>query len=458
MFSDLGLAPAMLRALATLGHETPTPVQSQAIPLVLAGHDLLAAAQTGTGKTGGFALPILTKLFPEGATRSTSRGPRVLVLTPTRELAAQVHDSFKQYGAHTPLRTTTIFGGVGMQPQVDALRRGLDVLIATPGRLIDHLGQRTANLSEVEVLVLDEADRMLDMGFMPALKRVLQHLPKQRQTLMFSATFSDEIKQLAAQFLRDPREVSVTPRNTIAETITHRVHPVDASRKRGLLIEVMAQDSRRQTLIFARTKHGANKLAETLEGAGFKAAAIHGNKSQSARTKALSDFKSGRITALVATDIAARGLDIPQLPVVINFDLPMVAEDYVHRIGRTGRAGETGQAISLVSHDESGLLRDIQRLIKQDVLIENFKGFEPSGALRLDAGAPRPVMGNRGQRPSRNGGGQNQGGRGNGGGGKPGAHRPHHAKPANAGANPGQRRNRSTSSGSRGGNGQSTRA
>ncbi len=446
MFTDLGLTPAILRALATLGHDTPTPIQQQAIPLVLEGHDLMAAAQTGTGKTGGFALPILTKLFPEGAPRPTGRAPRVLVLTPTRELAAQVFDSFKQYGAHTTLRAATIFGGVGMQPQVDALRRGLDVLIATPGRLLDHLGQRTADLSAVDTLVLDEADRMLDMGFLPALKRVLNYLPKQRQTLMFSATFSDDIKQLAAQFLRAPREVSVTPRNTIAETITHRVHPVDASRKRNLLIDVMAQDSRRQTLIFSRTKPGANKLAEVLEGAGFRAAAIHGNKSQGARTKALSDFKSGRITALVATDIAARGLDIPQLPVVINFDLPMVAEDYVHRIGRTGRAGETGQAISLVSHDESGLLRDIQRLIKQDVLIENFPGYEPSGALRLDAGAPRPVMGNRG------------GQRGGGGGGgqrtissKPGAHRPHHAKPANTGAKPGQRRNRGGSGGNGGG-------
>ncbi len=446
MFTNLGLTPAILRALATLGHDTPTPIQQQAIPLVLEGHDLMAAAQTGTGKTGGFALPILTKLFPEGAPRPTARAPRVLVLTPTRELAAQVHDSFKQYGAHTTLRAATIFGGVGMQPQVDALRRGLDVLIATPGRLLDHLGQRTADLSAIDTLVLDEADRMLDMGFLPALKRVLNYLPKQRQTLMFSATFSDDIKQLAAQFLRAPREVSVTPRNTIAETITHRVHPVDASRKRNLLIDVMAQDSRRQTLIFSRTKHGANKLAEVLEGAGFRAAAIHGNKSQGARTKALSDFKSGRITALVATDIAARGLDIPQLPVVINFDLPMVAEDYVHRIGRTGRAGETGQAISLVSHDESGLLRDIQRLIKQDVLIENFPGYEPSGALRLDAGAPRPVMGNRG------------GQRGGGGGGgqrtisaKPGAHRPHHAKPANTGAKPGQRRNRGGSGGNGGG-------
>ncbi|HQW80301.1 MAG TPA: DEAD/DEAH box helicase [Pseudomonadota bacterium] len=447
-FSSLGLTPAVLRALVTLGHDTPTPVQLQAIPLVLAGHDLLAAAQTGTGKTGGFALPVLTNLFPEGAPRHAGRTPRVLVLTPTRELAAQVHDSFKQYGAHVPLRSTTIFGGVGMQPQVDALRRGLDIVIATPGRLIDHMGQRTIDLRDIEVLILDEADRMLDMGFLPALKRVLQALPHKRQTLMFSATFSDEIKQLAAQFLRDPREVSVTPRNTIADTIQHIVHPVDASRKRSLLIDVMAQDSRRQTLVFARTKHGANKLAESLDAAGFKSAAIHGNKSQGARTKALADFKSGRITVLVATDIAARGLDIPQLPVVINFDLPMVAEDYVHRIGRTGRAGETGQAISLVSHDESGLLHDIQRKIKQEIVIQHFEGYVPSGPLRIDAGAPRPIMGGRG--------GQRGGGGGGGGGqrssaGKPGAHRPHHAKPASTGAKPGQRRNQDASRGNAGG-------
>jgi ATP-dependent RNA helicase RhlE len=445
MFTDLGLTPAILRALATLGHDTPTPVQQQAIPFVLAGHDLMAAAQTGTGKTGGFALPILTRLFPEGAPRHASRAPRVLVLTPTRELAAQVHDSFKQYGANVPLRSATIFGGVGMQPQVDALRRGMDVLIATPGRLLDHMGQRTVDLREIEVLVLDEADRMLDMGFLPALKRVLQALPHKRQTLMFSATFSDEIKQLAAQFLRDPREVSVTPRNTIAETIQHIVHPVDASRKRNLLIDFMAQDSRRQTLVFARTKHGANKLAESLDAAGFRSAAIHGNKSQGARTKALADFKSGRVTVLVATDIAARGLDIPQLPVVINFDLPMVAEDYVHRIGRTGRAGETGQAVSLVSHDESGLLHDIQRAIKQEIKIIPFEGYAPSGPLRIDAGAPRPIMGNRGGQRGGGGGGQRSASA------KPGAHRPHHAKPASTGAKPGQRRNQGGASRGNGG-------
>ncbi|MCC6560434.1 MAG: DEAD/DEAH box helicase [Xanthomonadales bacterium] len=445
-FSSLGLTPAVLRALVTLGHDTPTPVQVQAIPLVMAGNDLLAAAQTGTGKTGGFALPILSRLFPEGAPRHAGRAPRVLVLTPTRELAAQVHDSFKQYGAHVPLRSATIFGGVGMQPQVDALRRGMDVLIATPGRLIDHMQQRTVDLREIEVLVLDEADRMLDMGFLPALKRVVQALPQQRQTLMFSATFSDEIKQLAGQFQRSPKEVSVTPRNTIAETIQHIVHPVDASRKRNLLIDFMAQDSRRQTLVFARTKHGANKLAESLDAAGVRSAAIHGNKSQGARTKALADFKSGRVTVLVATDIAARGLDIPQLPVVINFDLPMVAEDYVHRIGRTGRAGETGQAVSLVSHDESGLLHDIQRAIKQEITITNFAGYAPSGPLRIDASGPRPIMGNRGgQRPSRDG--QRPGGS------KPGAHRPHHAKPAGTGAKPGQRRNQGGGSRGNGGGG-----
>ncbi len=398
-FENLGLTPAVLRALHTLQHTQATPIQLQAIPLVVEGSDLLAAAQTGTGKTGAFALPILSRLFPEGSMRATTRAPRVLVLTPTRELAAQVHDSFRQYGKELPLRSATVFGGVGMPNQVDALRRGLDVLIATPGRLIDHMQQRTVDLTAVEVLILDEADRMLDMGFLPALKRIIQVLPYKRQTLMFSATFSDDIKQLASQFLRSPKEVSVAPRNTIAETIEHVVHPVEASRKRDLLIELMARDSRRQTLVFARTKHGANKLAEILENTGFRAAAIHGNKSQGARTKALADFKSGKVTVLVATDIAARGLDIPQLPVVINFDLPMVAEDYVHRIGRTGRAGETGQAISLVSHDESGLMRDIQKAIKQELQMINIEGFVPNQPLRLDAGAPRPIMGRGNQRP-----------------------------------------------------------
>lgn len=394
-FNSLGLSPAILRALNELGHSTPTPIQEQAIPLVLAGHDLLAAAQTGTGKTGGFALPLLERLFPGGKRdRALQRQPRVLVLTPTRELAAQVHESIRAYGRHLGVRSATIFGGVGMQPQVEALRRGMDVLIATPGRLIDHMQRRTVDLGSIDCLILDEADRMLDMGFMPALKRILAVLPRQnRQTLMFSATFAEEIKKLAAQFLHNPREVQVSPKNTVAPTITHRVHPVEASRKRDLLVDVLAQDSRRQTLVFSRTKHGADKLARILEIGGFKAAAIHGNKSQGARTRALADFKSGRITILVATDIAARGLDIPQLPVVVNFDLPMVAEDYVHRIGRTGRAGEEGLAISLVCQDEAHLLRDIQKMLKQEIHIENFAGYVPNQALRVDTATKPPGPG-----------------------------------------------------------------
>lgn len=392
LFQTLGLSPALLRALAELGHDTPTPIQQKAIPMVLAGNDLMGAAQTGTGKTGGFALPILERLFPGGKRQEQPmRAARVLVLTPTRELAAQVHESFRDYGKYLGVRSTTVFGGVGMRPQVDALRRGIDILIATPGRLIDHLERQTVDLSAIHTLVLDEADRMLDMGFMPALKRLLTALPKQnRQTLMFSATFSDDIKKLAQQLLRNPVEVQVTPRNTIAATISHLVHPVDSARKKDLLTDVLAHDSRRQSLVFARTKHGADKLTKSLELIGFKVAAIHGNKSQGARTRALMDFKSGRITILVATDIAARGLDIPQLPVVINYDLPMVAEDYVHRIGRTGRAGEEGQAISLVTQEEAHLLRDIQRLLKQEIRIENFPGYIPSRPLNIE-NAQRPA-------------------------------------------------------------------
>ncbi len=423
-FDTLGLSPALLRALSELGHDTPTAIQLQAIPLVLAGNDLMAAAQTGTGKTGGFALPVLERLFPAGKRPSAlQRNPRVLVLTPTRELAAQVHESLRAYGRYLGVRSTTIFGGVGMQPQVEALRRGMDVLIATPGRLIDHMERRTVDLSGIDTLVLDEADRMLDMGFMPAIKRILAVLPRaQRQTLMFSATFSDDIKKLAAQFLRNPLEVQVTPRNTIANTISHLVHPVEASRKRDLLIDVLAVDSRRQSLVFSRTKHGADKLAKILETSGFKAAAIHGNKSQGARTRALADFKSGRITILVATDIAARGLDIPQLPVVINFDLPMVAEDYVHRIGRTGRAGEEGQAISLVCQDEAHLLRDIQRMLKQEVRIENFPGYVPNQALRIDTATRPPTPGK--ARPAQHA----RRGRVDGNGPKPHGHAKPHSK------------------------------
>jgi ATP-dependent RNA helicase RhlE len=299
------------------------------------------------------------------------------------------------YAKHLRVHTTTIFGGVGMGPQVDALRRGVDVIVATPGRLIDHIERRGVDLSGIEILVLDEADRMLDMGFLPAIKRVLGTLPRQRQTLLFSATFADEIKALAQQFMRDPAEIQVAARNSVAAGVTHRVHPVDSARKRDLLLHLLSEDSRRQTLVFSRTKHGANKLCDHLEKYGLKAAAIHGNKSQGARTKALKEFKNGKVTVLVATDIAARGLDIDQLPVVINYDLPMVAEDYVHRIGRTGRAGAEGLAVSLVANEEAGLLRDIRRMLKQEIAIENVSGFEPSQPLRLEGPGSnaRPTFG-----------------------------------------------------------------
>jgi len=389
-FDSLGLAPALLRALADYGYTQPTPIQAAAIPPAMEGHDLLAAAQTGTGKTAAFALPLLQKLSTSGQTMT--RRPRALVLTPTRELAAQVHENLRDYGKHMQVSATTIFGGVSMGPQINALRRGVDVVIATPGRLMDHMQQRTLDLSGVETLILDEADRMLDMGFLPALKRILAALPKKRQTLLFSATFAPAIKTLAMEFMHNPREISVSTPNTVATLVSHQVHPVDASKKRDLLLHLLSVDSRRQTLVFSRTKHGADKLVTFLNASGLRTAAIHGNKSQNARTRALSDFKSGRVTVLVATDIAARGIDIEQLPIVINFDLPMVAEDYVHRIGRTGRAGSEGLAVSLVSHDESGLLRDIRKLLSQDIALNNVPGYEPSAPLRLDAGAPRPVQ------------------------------------------------------------------
>ena len=469
-FESLGLAPALLRALGEAGYEKPTPIQAAAIPEVLAGHDLMAAAQTGTGKTAAFLLPVLHRLA-NSAFQEGRRPIRVLILTPTRELAAQVQDNLTDYAKYVRVSSTVIFGGVGMGNQLHALRRGVEVVVATPGRLIDHMMQRSVDLSKVEVLVLDEADRMLDMGFLPALKRILAAVPQKRQTLLFSATFAPEIKALAQQFMREPREVSTAPANTVANTVTHRVHPVDAAQKRDLLLHVLAQDSRRQTLVFSRTKHGADKLVRFLEAAGMRAAAIHGNKSQNARTRALSDFKTGRTTVLVATDIAARGIDIDQLPVVINFDLPMVAEDYVHRIGRTGRAGAEGQAVSLVSHDESGLLRDIRRLLKSDLEIVDVPGFEPSSPLRLDAGAPRPKQQQRqaggrqgggqggqggGQRHGggngqRQGGGQGRGGQGesrqggesrSGNGGRPSSHRPHGHSAAGTGENTGNHKRR----------------
>ena len=395
-FDSLGLAPALLRALADYGYTQPTPIQAAAIPPALAGQDLLAAAQTGTGKTAAFALPLLQKLSTSGETMT--RRPRALILTPTRELAAQINDNIRSYAKHMHVSSTTIFGGVSMGPQINTLRRGVDIVIATPGRLIDHMQQRTLDLTAVETLILDEADRMLDMGFLPAIKRILQSVPKRRQTLLFSATFAPAIKTLAMEFMHNPKEISVSAPNTVTTLVSHQVHPVDSARKRDLLLHLLSQDSRRQALVFSRTKHGADKLVTFLNASGLRSAAIHGNKSQNARTRALSDFKSGRVTIMVATDIAARGIDIEQLPIVINFDLPSVAEDYVHRIGRTGRAGMEGLAISLVSHDESGLLYDIRKLLKQEIAITAVEGYEPSTPLRVDAGAPRPKQGGGGQR------------------------------------------------------------
>ncbi|MGA9340835.1 MAG: DEAD/DEAH box helicase [Rhodanobacteraceae bacterium] len=389
-FNLPGLSPALLRALAEQGYATPTPIQQAAIPVVLDGRDLLAGAQTGTGKTAAFALPLLERLYPNGnRVESPSRRPRALILAPTRELAAQVNESLRAYGRHVGVRSTTIFGGVGMSPQVDALKRGVDVVVATPGRLIDHMERRSVDLSGIDVLILDEADRMLDMGFLPAIKRILGRLPRSRQTLLFSATFAQEIKALAAQFMHDPVEVQVARPNSVVATVTHRVHPVDAERKRELLLHILSSNAG-QTLVFSRTKHGADKLCKSLDKAGLRTAAIHGNKSQGQRTRALKDFKSGKIEILVATDIAARGLDIAQLPSVINFDLPNVPEDYIHRIGRTGRAGAEGLAVSLVSRAEESLLRDIRGVLKQDIAIETVAGFEPTQPLRLDApGAAR---------------------------------------------------------------------
>ncbi|WP_313214189.1 DEAD/DEAH box helicase, partial [Stenotrophomonas acidaminiphila] len=413
-FEDLGLAPFLLRALAEQGYENPTPIQQQAIPLVLEGHDLLAGAQTGTGKTAAFGLPLLQHLATSAQeVRNGPRRPRALILTPTRELATQVHDSLRGYSKYLRIPSTCIYGGVGMGNQLDILRRGVDLLVACPGRLIDHLERRSIDLSGIEVLVLDEADRMLDMGFLPSIKRILAKLPKQnRQTLLFSATFADPIKQLALEFMRNPREVMVTPRNTVAETIAHRVHPVDAGRKRELLLHLLAQDSREQTLVFAKTKHGSDKLATFLDKSGIKTAAIHGNKSQSQRLRALGDFKAGRVTVLVATDIAARGIDINELPKVINYDLPMVAEDYVHRIGRTGRNGASGQAVSLVAQEDAKYLRQIVRLLDRDMDIRDVPGFEPHTPIRWGNSAPGKAEQPGGERPPR---------RGNGG--RPGGHR-----------------------------------
>ncbi|HEY9400391.1 MAG TPA: DEAD/DEAH box helicase [Luteimonas sp.] len=398
-FDSLGLSPALLRALVENNYLTPTPIQLEAIPLAMAGHDLLGGAQTGTGKTAAFGLPLLQRLSKETPPNG-ARKPRALILTPTRELAVQVAESIKTYGRHLRLNVTAIYGGAGMGPQVDQLRRGTDILVATPGRLIDHMERGSAKLDAIEVLVLDEADRMLDMGFLPAIKRILNRVPKERQTLLFSATFEEQIKSLAMEFMRDPKQVQVTAKNTIADTIVHRAHPVDGSRKRDLLIDILTRRHTDQVLVFGKTKHGCNRLAEQLEAAGLKAVAIHGNKSQAQRQKALRDFKAGKARVLVATDVAARGLDIPDLPLVINHDLPMVAEDYIHRIGRTGRAGATGEALSLVSPEEGGLLRQIQRMLKVELVMDVVDGYAPSKPIRLDTPIPRNGGGQRdGQRP-----------------------------------------------------------
>ena len=365
-FSDLGLLPELLRAVADKGYDTPSPIQIQAIPAVLAGRDVLAGAQTGTGKTAGFVLPILQRLAADAA-NAASRAPRALVLTPTRELAAQVAQSARDYGKHMPLRTYQVFGGVSINPQISALRSGCDILVATPGRLLDLAQQRALDLSKIQVLVLDEADRMLDMGFIHDIRRIIKLLPQKRQNLLFSATYSDDIRTLAERLLHNPLSVQVAARNAPIELVEQRAYRVQKEQKRHLLVHLIQEGQWRQVLIFTRTKHGANRLAQQLEGAGIQSAAIHGNKSQAARVKALDLFKAGKVTCLVATEVAARGLDIKELPQVVNYELPNVPEDYVHRIGRTGRAGSAGEAISLVSSDESGLLRDIERVLRRSI-------------------------------------------------------------------------------------------
>ena len=361
----------MLRAVAEQGYTQPTAIQSQAIPLILSGRDLLGAAQTGTGKTAGFALPLLQRLAePTGA-----KCIRALIVTPTRELAAQVHEDLRRYGKYLGVRSTVVFGGVGMQPQIDALRRGVDILVATPGRLLDHAGRKIVDLRGVEVLVLDEADRMLDMGFLPDVRRILALLPAKRQNLLFSATFPDEIRKLANTFQRDPARVEVARRNTPVERIAQRAHPVANERKRDLLAHLVREGDWRQVLVFCKTKRGANRLATQLGREGIQTDAIHGNKSQNARTRALKNFKNGELRVLVATDIAARGLDIEELPHVVNYDLPHVPEDYLHRIGRTGRAGASGEAISLVSHDDRPLLAAIEKLMGRRIEMRGVSGF-----------------------------------------------------------------------------------
>lgn len=398
-FDSLGLTAALLRAITEQGYTEPTPIQQQAIPAILAGRDILAGAQTGTGKTAGFALPLLQQLNRHPHERQ-HHNVRALIVTPTRELAAQVGESVSDYGKHLPLRSTVIFGGVKIGPQVQRLRQGVDIIVATPGRLLDHISQGNIDLSKIEILVLDEADRMLDMGFIHDIRRIIKLVPKKRQTLLFSATFSNEIRRLSEGLLHNPENIDVAPRNTTAERISQIVHPVAKSGKRALLSWLIGSNNWRQVLVFTRTKHGANRLAQQLERDGLASAAIHGNKSQGARTRALAEFKSGKVRILVATDIAARGLDIELLPHVVNFELPNVPEDYVHRIGRTGRAGSEGVAISLVSPDEKGLLQGIERLLGKSLPREVIEGFEhaasdPDAPATEKRHQPRPDTGDR---------------------------------------------------------------
>lgn len=401
-FNDLNLNTSLLKAINDQGYNTPTPVQAQAIPYILEGRDMLAGAQTGTGKTAGFTLPML-QLLSEQKTPKNHRKIRALILTPTRELAAQVGESVKLYGKYLSLKSAVIFGGVGINPQITMLRNGIDILVATPGRLLDHVGQGTVDLSGVEIFVLDEADRMLDMGFIRDIRRVITILPKVRQNLMFSATYSDEIKALANTLLRNPAEVEVARRNTSSELVSQSVILVDCKRKSALLGELIGKNKWEQVLVFTRTKHGANKLTEYFQKIGITAAAIHGNKSQSARTKALDDFKRSAVRVLVATDIAARGIDIDALPHVVNFELPNIAEDYVHRIGRTGRAGCEGEALSLVCVDEAEYLRGIEKLINKKLPSRIVEGYEPDPSIKAE-----PIQRGRGG----GGGGGNRGGNG----------------------------------------------
>jgi ATP-dependent RNA helicase RhlE len=404
-FEELNLAPAILQAVQEQGYDTPTPVQAQAIPIVLAGHDLLAGAQTGTGKTAAFMLPILHKLSLAEAGRNKFGGKaiRALVLTPTRELAAQIQESAKDYGKYLSLQSTVVFGGVGMKPQVDRVKRGVDVLVATPGRLLDLQGQGLLDLSSIEILVLDEADRMLDMGFIHDVKKILALVPKDKQSLLFSATFSDEIRDLAATLLKNPQSIQVTPSNTTVQRISQVIHPVGRGKKKEVLVHIINLHNWSQVLVFTRTKFGANNVADYLTKNGIKSMALHGNKSQTARTQALAEFKSGDIRVLVATDIAARGIDIEDLPHVVNYEIPNVSEDYVHRIGRTGRAGASGEAVSLVCLDEEGFMMEIERFTKQEIPVQILEGFGPEPGERPEpiAMGRQTLWGGAGRPPSR---------------------------------------------------------